>query len=117
MLTQFIHLLSSPEQHVCVHRDGEIYIDAIPNKRLALRERSRVLHRWLRQLNTCQRTSEQRSQAAVSGRYCRKRVLRGGGLRLRRKRIPNPGRCRNLVLGRPTPASARFYPYTIQSVY
>lgn len=30
MLTQFIHLLSSPEQHVCIYRNGEIYIDAIP---------------------------------------------------------------------------------------
>jgi len=28
-LTQFIELLASPEQYVCVYRDGEVYIDAI----------------------------------------------------------------------------------------
>jgi hypothetical protein len=29
MFAEIIHLLSSPDQHVCVYRDGEIYIEPI----------------------------------------------------------------------------------------
>ena len=29
MLTQFNEFLTNPEQYVCVHRDGEIFIDLI----------------------------------------------------------------------------------------
>ena len=31
MLTDIAYLLSSPEQHVCHYRDGEIYIDCVPS--------------------------------------------------------------------------------------
>ena len=29
MLTEIVFLLSSPDQHVCCYRDGEIYIEPI----------------------------------------------------------------------------------------
>jgi hypothetical protein len=29
MFAEIVHLLSSPDQHVCVYRDGEIYIEPV----------------------------------------------------------------------------------------
>lgn len=30
MLTEIAFLLSAPDQYVCCHRDGEIYIEPVP---------------------------------------------------------------------------------------